>query len=47
MLSRDDYRLMEDNLNNKQFLQLDADNIKASIYYVKQKFIRYACKTLM
>jgi hypothetical protein len=48
MLSRDDYRLMEVNLNNKQFLQpLDADNIKASIYYIRQKFIRYTCKTLV
>jgi hypothetical protein len=48
MLSGDDYRLMEVNLNNKQFLQLlDADNTKASIYYIRQKFIRYACKTLM
>ena len=29
MLSRDDYRLMEVNLNNKQFLQpLDADNTR-------------------
>jgi hypothetical protein len=48
MLSRDDYRLMEVNLNNKQFLQpLDADNTKACIYYIRQKFIRYARKTLM
>ena len=48
MLSRDDYQLMEVNLNTKQFLQpLDADNTKASIYYIRQKFIRYACKTLM
>ena len=48
MLSGDDYRLMEDNLNKKQFLQpLDADNTKASIYYIRQKFIRYGCKTLM
>jgi hypothetical protein len=48
MLSGDDYRLMEVNLNNKQFLQpLDADNTKASIYYIRQKFIRYARKTLM
>jgi len=48
MLSRNDYRLIEVNLNNKQFLQLlDADNTKASIYYIRQKFIRYACKTLM
>jgi hypothetical protein len=35
---------MEVDLNNKQFLQLlDADNTKASIYYIQQKFIRYAC----
>jgi hypothetical protein len=48
MLSRDDYCLMEVNLNNKPFLQLlDADNTKASIYYIRQKFIRYARKTLM
>jgi hypothetical protein len=48
MLSRDNYRLMEVNLNNKQFLQLlDANNTKASIYYIRQKFIRYAYKTLM
>jgi hypothetical protein len=31
-------------LNNKQFLQLlDLDNTKASIYYIRQKFIKYAC----
>ena len=48
MLSRDDYRLMEVKFNNKQSLQpLDADNAKASIYYIRQKFIRYARKTLM
>jgi hypothetical protein len=48
MLSGDDYRLMEVNLNNKQFLQpLDANNTKASIYYIRQKFIRYARKTLI
>ena len=35
---------MEVDLDNKQFLQpLDADNTKASIYYIRQKFIRYAC----
>jgi hypothetical protein len=29
-------------LNNKQFLQLlNANNTKASIYYIKQKFIKY------
>ena len=42
MLSREDYQLIEVDLNNKQFLQpLDADNTKASIYYIRQKFIRY------
>ena len=46
MLSGEDYRLMEVDLNNKQFLQpLDADNTKASIYYIRQKFIRYTCNT--
>jgi hypothetical protein len=45
MLSGEDYRLMEIELNNKQFLQpLDADNTKASIYYIRQKFIRYALR---
>jgi hypothetical protein len=48
MLSGDGYRLMEVNLNNKQFLQpVDADNTKASMYYIRQKFIWYARKTLM
>jgi hypothetical protein len=46
MISGEDYRLMEVDLDNKQFLQLlDADNTKASIYYIRQKFIMYACKT--
>ena len=46
MLSGEDYRLMEVDLNNKQFLQpLDADNTKASIYYIRQKFMRYTCNT--
>jgi hypothetical protein len=45
MLSGEDYRLMEIELNNEQFLQpLDADNTKASIYYIRQKFIRYALR---
>ena len=35
MLSREDYQIIEVDLNNKQFLQpLDADNTKASIYYI-------------
>ena len=42
-LSGEDYQLMEVALNQKQFLQpLDADNTKAGIYYIRQKFIRYA-----
>ncbi len=45
MLSREDYQLIEIKLDNKQFLQpLDADNTKASIYYIRQKFIRYALR---
>jgi hypothetical protein len=45
MLSWEDYRLEVD-LNNKQLLQpVDADNTKVSIYYIRQKFIRYARKT--
>jgi hypothetical protein len=44
MLSGEDYQMMEVVLNNKQFLQpLDADNTKASIYYIRQKFMKYAC----
>ena len=40
MLSGEDYQMMEAVLNNKQFLQpLDADNTKASIYYIRQKFM--------
>ena len=46
MLSGEDYQLIEADLNNKQFLQpLDADNTKTNIYYIRQKFIRYAHKT--
>jgi hypothetical protein len=41
MLGGEDYQMMEVVLNNKQFLQpLDADNTKASIYYIRQKFIK-------
>jgi hypothetical protein len=44
MLSKEDYQMIEVVLNNKQFLQpLDADNTKASIYYIRQKFMKYAC----
>jgi hypothetical protein len=46
MLSGEDYRLMEVDLDNKQFLQpLDADNTKASIYYIREKFVRCTRKT--
>ena len=46
MLSGEDYQMMEVVLNNKQFLQpLDADNTKASIYYIRQKFMKYACNS--
>ena len=42
MLNGEDYRLIEVDLNKNQFLQpLDSDNTKDSIYYVKQKFIKY------
>ena len=44
MLSRDNYQLIEIELNKKHFLQLlNSDNIKTNIYYIRQKFIRYAC----
>ena len=46
MLSGKDYRLLEVGLNKKQHAQsVDSDNTKASIYYIRQKFTRYACKT--
>jgi hypothetical protein len=42
MLKGEDYRLIEVDLNENQFLQpLDSDNTKDSIYYVKQKYIKY------
>ena len=45
-LSGDDYRLMEVDLDEKQFLRpLDSDNTKANIYYIRQKFVRYAHTT--
>jgi hypothetical protein len=41
-LTRDDFREMRTNLNKEHFISpLDSDNTKASIYYIKQKFIRY------
>jgi hypothetical protein len=47
LLSGEGYRRLEVDLNNKQFLQpVDSENTKASIYYIRQKFIRYTRKTL-
>jgi hypothetical protein len=44
MLSKEDYQIIEVVLNNKQFLQLlNANNTKASIYYIRQKFMKYTC----
>jgi hypothetical protein len=46
MFSREDYQIIEVVLNNKQFLQLlDTDNTKASIFYIRQKFIKYTCNS--
>ena len=46
MLSGEDYQRMEVGLDNKPFLpELDSENTKASIYYIRQKFMRYARKT--
>jgi hypothetical protein len=43
MLSRSDYQRQRVELNQKKSLQpLDADDSKASIYYIRQKFARYA-----
>jgi len=37
-----DYQRKRTELNQKKFLQpLDADNSKASIYYIRQKLTRY------
>jgi hypothetical protein len=42
-LTCEDYRQMRTDLNKQQFiLPVDSDNTKASIYYIKQKFIRYS-----
>lgn len=42
-LTCEDYRQMRTDLNKQQFiLPLDSDNTKASINYIKQKFIRYS-----
>jgi hypothetical protein len=46
ILSGEGYQRMEVGLDNKPFLQpLDSDNTKASIYYVRQKFMKYTRKT--
>ena len=46
MPNREDYNQIEANLNKKPFLQpVNAKNTKANIYYVKQKWIKYAPKT--
>jgi hypothetical protein len=46
VLSGEDYRLLEVNLDSKPDLQPeDSDNTKASIYYIRQKFIRYTLNT--
>ena len=43
MLSGEDYQLMRVDLNKTHFLPpVGADNTKASIYYIRQKFIRSA-----
>ncbi|PVH69283.1 hypothetical protein DL98DRAFT_177134 [Cadophora sp. DSE1049] len=46
MPSGEDYDQMEVNLDNEPFLQpLDADDTKASIYYARQKWTKYAPQT--
>jgi hypothetical protein len=46
MLSGEDDQRMEIGLDNKLFLQPpDSNNTKASIYYIRQKFMKYARKT--
>jgi hypothetical protein len=43
VLNGEGYRYMEVDLNNEQFLQpVDAENTRASIYYIRRKFTRYA-----
>ena len=47
VLNGEGYQLLEVDLNNKQFLQpVDTNNTKASVYYIRRKFTRYARKTL-
>jgi hypothetical protein len=46
VLSGRDYRQMEDEYDKTTFIQpLDADNTKASIYYTRRKWTRYAWNT--
>ena len=46
VLSGGDYRQMEDEYDKTAFIQpLDADNTKASIYYTRRKWTRYASQT--
>ena len=46
VLSGDDYRLLEVKLDSKPHLQPeDSENTNASIYYIRQKFIRYTLTT--
>jgi len=48
MLSGDDYERIKVGLDNKPFLQpLDSENTKASIYYIRQKFTKYAREILI
>lgn len=43
VLNGEGYRHIEADLNNEKFLQpVDAEDTKASIYYIRQKFTRYA-----
>ena len=42
--NKDDHQFIKIELNKKHFLQsLNFNNIKINIYYIRQKFIRYAC----
>ena len=46
MLSEEDYNRIKVDLDNKPFLQpVNAEDIKASIYYIRQKQIKYTYKT--
>ena len=46
MPSGEDYDRMEVDLDNEPFLQpVDAEDTKASIYYVRQKWMKYARET--